>query len=190
MENKQSTVLKNGVPLRRIIIAFFALPIMVLVVIPLVLHTVLPHVLTQELFTFPGQKAAALLLALAGLGLLYTTNLLFIRFGKGTLAPWSPPEKLIIRGPYRFMRQPMISGVILVLLGEFIQLASWAALIWFTIFLMVNLIYIPLVEEKALSKRFGQSYERYRESVPGWIPRLTPWEDTEEQARQSAQVTK
>ena len=115
--------------------------------------------------------------------MLYTTNLLFIRFGKGTLAPWSPPEKLIIRGPYRFMRQPMISGVILVLMGEFIILASWAALIWFSVFLMTNLIYIPLVEEKALSKRFGKAYQRYREAVPGWIPRLTLWDDAEEQAK-------
>jgi protein-S-isoprenylcysteine O-methyltransferase Ste14 len=180
MKKKQMAMMKKDVPLRRIIIAFFALPFMVLVVSPLTLHNILPDALVQVMYVFPGQQAAALLLAVTGLGLLYTTNLLFIRFGKGTLAPWSPPEKLIIRGPYRFMRQPMISGVILVLMSEFIFLASWAALIWFSVFLMTNLIYIPLIEEKALFNRFGQAYQRYREAVPGWIPRLTPWDDAEE----------
>jgi protein-S-isoprenylcysteine O-methyltransferase Ste14 len=186
MKKKQMTMIKKDVPLRRIIIAFFALLFMVLVVIPVTLHNILPDALVQAMFVFPGQQAAAFLLDVTGLGLLYSTNLLFIRFGKGTLAPWSPPEKLIIRGPYRFLRQPMISGVILVLMGEFIFLASWAALMWFTLFLLTNLINIPLIEEKALSNRFGKTYQRYREAVPGWFPRLTPWDDADEQAKTNA----
>jgi len=109
--------------------------------------------------------------------MLYATNVLFVRYGKGTLAPWSPPEKLVIRGPYRYMRQPMIFGVFLVLLGEAVWLTSWVSIGWLITFVTANLIYIPLIEEKALLMRFGESYEKYRQNVRSWIPRLAPWND-------------
>ena len=165
------------VPLYRVLVAFFVLPVTVLVVIPIGLHTILPAGCTRTLIHFRMQQVFAVLLAVIGLGMLYATNVLFLRYGKGTLAPWSPPEKLVIRGPYRYMRQPMIFGVFMVLLGEAVWLASWASIGWFITFVIANLIYIPLIEEKALQMRFGESYEKYRQNVRSWIPRRKPWSD-------------
>ena len=165
----------NRIPLIRVVIAVLVLPVVVIVVIPLILHTILPPVLTLSLFVFPGQILAAIAVGLIGFALLYSTNLLFVREGRGTLAPWSAPEVLVTRDLYQYIRHPMISGVLLVLLSETIYLASWASVIWFVIFLVTNLIYLPLLEEKVLAERFGEVYQRYRERTPAWIPRLCPW---------------
>jgi len=157
-------------------IAFILLPFMVLIVLPTLSHLWLPAQFTQRFFSFTGQGLIAIIISLMGMVLLYTTNSLFVQFGKGTLAPWSPPEKLVIRGPYRYIRQLMISGVILVLAGEFLFLASWGALAWLLVFTVANMVYIPLFEEKALLKRFGGKYVRYQKNVRSWIPRLHAWD--------------
>ena len=146
---------KNNIPLHRILLAFIVLPVTVTVFIPILLHTCMSPLLTGPLFHFPGQVIVAVVLALVGITLLYSTNLLFAKEGRGTLAPWAAPEKLVIKGPYRYMRQPMIAGVMLILTGELFYLASWASLIWFFLFVIANLIYIPLLEEKKLEQRFG-----------------------------------
>lgn len=116
-------------------------------------------------------------IALIGLGfiLLVNTVSLFASQGGGTLAPWDPTQKLVVRGVYRYVRNPMISGVLSILLGEAICLGSIPLLYWFILFLMLNLVYMPLVEEPGLERRFGEEYARYRRNVPGWIPRLRPW---------------
>jgi protein-S-isoprenylcysteine O-methyltransferase Ste14 len=110
-----------------------------------------------------------------GLVLMIATIRLFVTVGKGTLAPWEPPQKLVVRGVYRYVRNPMISGVGLVLLGESVLTASLPLCGWFLVFLAVNSVYIPLSEEPGLVKRFGEEYLNYKQNVPRWIPRLTPW---------------
>ncbi len=101
---------------------------------------------------------------------------LFMTFGEGTPAPWEPPQKLVIRGPYRYIRNPMITGVILILLGESILFNSWLVFLWTLVFIVGNMIYFPYVEEKGLVARFGDAYREYREQVPRWIPRLAKWD--------------
>ncbi len=113
-----------------------------------------------------------------GLSLLVTTIRMFFQIGRGTLAPWNPTERLVVVGVYRHVRNPMITGVFCILLGEAVFFGSVPLLVWFAIFVVVNLIYIPLFEEPGLERRFGGDYTRYRENVPRWIPRLTPWEPT------------
>ncbi len=115
--------------------------------------------------------ASALLLA-GGLALFIATVRLFATRGRGTLAPWDPPERLVIAGPYRYLRHPMISGVALVLAGEALVFGSAAIAYWLAGFVAVNAVYLPLVEEPALVRRFGADYERYMEEVPRWLPRL------------------
>ena len=169
-------MLKNKrVPLVHIMIAVLALPLMVIVVIPLILHSILPPQLTMSLFKFRGQLFITITIGLIGFALLYSTNRLFVRQGRGTLAPWLAPEELVTQGPYKHMRHPMISGVLFILLSEIFYLASWASVIWFIFFLIANLVYIPLLEEKILAERFGREYQRYRERTPGWVPRLSSW---------------
>lgn len=110
-----------------------------------------------------------------GLALVVWTVALFATTGRGTLAPWDPTSRLVVRGPYRHVRNPMISGVACVLAGEAALLGSVPLLILFAAFVAVNAVYFPLVEEPGLRRRFGEDYDVYRAHVPRWVPRLRPW---------------
>jgi len=121
-------------------------------------------------------QAAGLLLLAFGLFLFTSSLRRFATEGEGTLAPWDPPRRLVARGPYRYVRNPMISGVLFVLFGEALILVSQPHLMWALIFLGMNIVVIPLVEEPGLRRRFGASYVEYCRHVPRLIPRLHPWE--------------
>lgn len=119
--------------------------------------------------------AVGAVLVMAGLLLVVQTVSLFVRLGKGSLAPWDPTVRLVVRGPYRHVRNPMISGVFAILLGEALGLGSLRLLSWALAFACLNAVYIPLAEEPGLDKRFGRNYANYRRNVPRWIPRRRPW---------------
>ncbi|HSK16567.1 MAG TPA: isoprenylcysteine carboxylmethyltransferase family protein [Gaiellaceae bacterium] len=116
-----------------------------------------------------------LALMAAGAVFVVWTVRLFARRGRGTLAPWDPTSRLVVEGPYRHVRNPMISGVGLVLAGEAVLLGSPPLALWPAGFALVNAVYMPLVEEPGLARRFGAEYETYRANVPRWLPRLRPW---------------
>ncbi len=99
----------------------------------------------------------------------------FASDGKGTLAPWDPPTSFVATGPYRYVRNPMISGVLLMLLAEGLILNSVPHLSWFAAFFVLNSIQIPFWEERVLGLRFGESYETYCKNVRRFVPRFTPW---------------
>ena len=101
------------------------------------------------------------------------TNNLFHVIGKGTLAPWNPPKLLVIIGPYKYIRNPMIGAVLLILLGEVTITGSVILFSWFVVFLITNVIYFIYSEEPALVKRFGSDYKKYKEAVPMFIPKFT-----------------
>jgi len=121
---------------------------------------------------------SGIVLALCGVAMIAWTVSLFAGIGRGTLAPWEPPKHLVVRGPYRHVRNPMISGVLAALLGEAIFFQSWPLAAWFLVFFAGNAIYFPLVEEPGLQRRFGEEYTLYRRYVPRWVPRLRPWDLT------------
>ena len=110
-----------------------------------------------------------------GLALMIATNRLFATIGQGTLAPWNPTAHLVVEGIYCHVRNPMITGVFAILLGESLLAASRPLFFWFLIFVTINMTFIPLFEEPDLCKRFGADYDEYRRHVPRWIPRLKPW---------------
>ena len=118
--------------------------------------------------------AGAALIA-TGLALMHRTISLFARAGEGTLAPWDPTRRLVVRGPYGYVRNPMITGVLCILLGETALFGSIGILVWAVLFVAINAVWFPLVEEPGLRQRFGEEYETYRRQVPRWIPRRTPW---------------
>jgi protein-S-isoprenylcysteine O-methyltransferase Ste14 len=111
-----------------------------------------------------------------GLVVMTATIRLFATVGKGTLAPWEPPQRLVVRGVYRHVRNPMMSGALFVLLGEAVLAASLLLSCWFAFALVVYAIYIPLSEEPGLVECFGEEYLIYKRNVPRWIPRWKPWE--------------
>jgi protein-S-isoprenylcysteine O-methyltransferase Ste14 len=117
----------------------------------------------------------------AGLVLVVATVRMFASIGRGTLAPWDPPRRLVVSGVYRYVRNPMISGVLIVLVGEGLALRAADVLAWAAVFFAINATYIPLLEEPGLARRFGDAYDEYARHVPRWIPRRTPWpRETEE----------
>lgn len=153
------------------------LPFAVAVIVPALLQRDSPASLYPEART---REAAAMLTlgavcAALGLALFVTSLRRFATEGEGTLAPWDPPRRLVVRGPYRYVRNPMISGVLFVLVAESLLLDSRPLLVWAAIFLAANLAVIPLVEEPGLRKRFGAAYVEYCAHVPRFIPRIRPW---------------
>ncbi len=156
------------------------LPISVLVAIPVVVLWLTDGTANSWQLARPDNAWmwVALAVIAAGLGLMGWTMSLFVRIGEGTHAPWEPTRNLVAVGPYRHVRNPMISGVIAVLLGEALLFGSLPVLGWAVIFAAANALYIPLVEEPGLEQRFGEDFRRYKANVPPWLPRITPWKDT------------
>jgi protein-S-isoprenylcysteine O-methyltransferase Ste14 len=100
---------------------------------------------------------------------------LFARVGEGTLAPWDPTQKIVAVGPYRHVRNPMITGVATMLLGEALFFGSVAIGVWLLTFVTINHVYFISSEEPGLEQRFGESYRVYKANVPRWLPRVTAW---------------
>lgn len=92
--------------------------------------------------------------------------------GKGTPAPIDPPKELVVRGLYRYVRNPMYVGVGSVLFGEAVLFQSLALLAYLAVALICVFLFVVFYEEPVLTRKFGDSYRRYRETVPRWIPRI------------------
>jgi protein-S-isoprenylcysteine O-methyltransferase Ste14 len=98
----------------------------------------------------------------------------FVVVGWGTPAPFDPPRRLVVKGPYRHVRNPMYLGAGLALAGaalfyETLVLAAYAGA-----FLVVVHLFVVLYEEPALHQGFGHAYEDYRRTVRRWWPRIVP----------------
>jgi len=158
-------------------LSIIALPFNVTIIIPAILLFFFSFHMAWG-FAFPYHF---LLMIISGvtfiLGLVIVISAIrqLIQRGKGTLAPWDPPKKLVVSGVYRYTRNPMISGVAIILLGESILFGSWLLLIWFILFSTVNYIYFIVGEEPLLEEKFGADYREYKKNVPRLLPRRTPW---------------
>ncbi len=150
----------------------FILPVIVLILVPWAIHTWLePLSFMNGYTTFTG-----LLFLLAGMTMLAWTNVLFVVYGDGTLAPWDKTKKLGVLGPYRYVRNPMILGVVTTLLGETLVFGSFYLFAWSITFWLINHLYLSLHEEHELTNRFGEAYTRYKAIVPRWLPLSSPVE--------------
>jgi protein-S-isoprenylcysteine O-methyltransferase Ste14 len=125
-------------------------------------------------------RLLGLFLIFVGATLLFICIRMFSRIGEGTLAPWAPPKKLVVEGLYRYTRSPMILGVIIVGFGESMFFSSLALLLLFLFFWALNHIYFIVSEEPGLLVRFGHDFQIYKDNVPRWVPRRTPWYPTTE----------
>jgi len=115
------------------------------------------------------------MLVASGFALWAWTVRLFARIGQGTLAAWDATRHLVVAGPYAYVRNPMITAVLAVLLGEAALFGSPWLLIWSAAFFAINCMYFLMYEEPGLERRFGDEYRLYKRNVPRWIPRRTPW---------------
>jgi protein-S-isoprenylcysteine O-methyltransferase Ste14 len=160
----------------RHLIAVVVLPFTVTVVIPIWIGR------QNQTALAIGGSAAHVAVQLVGVVMLTIGLLLFdaslrhfVSQGRGTLAPWDPPRLLVVAGPYRYVRNPMISGVLFIVSGEALVLMSRPHALWALFFLCLNLVYIPILEEPMLERRFGAAYREYLKHVPRFLPRLRPW---------------
>jgi len=101
--------------------------------------------------------------------------------GKGTPAPIDPPRALVIKGPYRWTRNPMYVAVLAVILGEALFFHSSALLIYAALLIALFHLFIISYEEPTLERMFGLAYTQYREAVPRWFPF---WPTRETRSRQ------
>lgn len=155
----------------RHLLAVLLLPFTVTVLVPWWLLTASAGSdVRSALLGFAGAVVFAL-----GFALFVWCVSLFARVGEGTLAPWDPTQKIVAVGPYRHVRNPMITGVATMLLGEALYFGSVAIGVWLLIFVTISHLYFISSEEPGLEQRFGESYRIYKANVPRWLPRVTAW---------------
>jgi protein-S-isoprenylcysteine O-methyltransferase Ste14 len=103
----------------------------------------------------------------------------FARFaleGLGTPAPVAPPEKLVVTGLYRHVRNPMYVSVVAVILGQALLFGDWRLILYGVLFWLTCHAYVVFYEEPTLRRSFGAQYETFRANVPRWVPRFSPWQ--------------
>lgn len=121
---------------------------------------------------FGGYQWIGITLAVVGaLGLLWC-GWNFATRGLGTPAPFDPPRKLVVQGPYRWVRNPMYVSVATALLGESLFFRSPALMRYLVYCWAVIHLFVWLYEEPTLRGKFGAEYEAYCQRVWRWIPRL------------------
>jgi protein-S-isoprenylcysteine O-methyltransferase Ste14 len=121
------------------------------------------------------QRLLAAALIAAGTVPLFDSIARFVRVGRGTLMPVVPTERLVVNGLYRFVRNPMYVGVLTALAGEALLFAQWSMAAYWAVAAVWAHLFVVFYEEKALARRYGEEYRQFREHVPRWLPRLTPW---------------
>ena len=150
--------------LLRALIAFLALPGVVAFLVPVLIAS-------RFVLHFSILGAASFIL---GVTILLWCTVSFYVSGKGTLAPWSPPRHLVKVGLYRFSRNPMYVGVLLILLGWSLLFRS-PVLGWYAMAIAIVFhVRVVLGEEPWLARTYGAEWQAYSGAVPRWLIRL-PW---------------
>jgi protein-S-isoprenylcysteine O-methyltransferase Ste14 len=134
---------------------------------------------TVGVHAYDGPRPAGWLVVAAGAVIALPAIGLFAWRGLGTPAVFDPPRRLVVSGPYRFVRNPMYTGMALVLLGEalvFPHLTN-AMLLTLALFILAVTLFVAAYEEPVLRAKFGADYEAYCRHVRRWIPRLRPFDN-------------
>ena len=149
---------------------------------PAILLVYLPWWLTR--FRIPADEPRwqlAIAGALIGVGIapMLESAARFVRVGKGALVPTTATEHLVVSGAYRYMRNPMYAGAVISLAGESIMLRNSGVGAELVLAMIGFHLFVCLYEEPTLKKRYSQEYAEYERNVPRWLPRLTPWDDSQ-----------
>ncbi len=154
-------------PAIKTVIFTFLVPGSATVFIPL---GILPKNSLQQLSDLDLLHAAAFFPMLMGLLIFLRCAFDFVFAGRGTPAPIDPPKELVVRGLYRYVRNPMYVGIILILIGEAWLFGSWVMAVYAASFLTIFNLFVLFYEEPVLEKKFGESYRRYCATTSRWIP--------------------
>lgn len=119
---------------------------------------------------YNGPQIAGIVVGAVGVGLMFSCVFTFIRLGRGTPAPFDAPRRLVIRGPYRVVRNPMYIGAATVLAGVAIFFESPEIVIYAALFLLFFHLFVVFYEEPRLRRRFGPDYVAYCHRVGRWWP--------------------
>lgn len=107
----------------------------------------------------------------AGLPVFVDFLVRFVREGRGTPAPVAPPRRLVVRGAFRWSRNPGYLAVLALVAGQALLLGSWPVLAWAAVLAVGFHLFVVLHEEPGLRRRFGAAYEDYCRAVPRWLGR-------------------
>ena len=148
-----------------------------LVVAPGVVGVLFPWLLTgwdAESFPWP-LRVVGIGLIVAGAAALLEAFGRFVVEGLGTPAPVAPPDRLVVGGLYRYVRNPMYLAVAAVIVGQALLLGRPVLLLYAAAFGACVVAFVRWYEEPTLLREFAEEYETYRRAVPAWLPRRTPW---------------
>lgn len=159
---------RNGNLIFRAVRAFLVLPGIMAGILPALLLLIPYRPMARSgWFTVP---------IVVGIWIIISAAIEFYRRGQGTLAPWDPPKQLVVEGMYRFHRNPMYVGVMFILFGwAGLTGSGWLLLYALGMWLAFHLR-IVFYEERQLQRLFPKDWEDYRQHVPRWLVRLTPYE--------------
>jgi protein-S-isoprenylcysteine O-methyltransferase Ste14 len=147
-------------------------------VAPGVMGGVVPWLLTAGYSdpAAPVSVTLGLVLVVVGVTVLVACFVQFVREGRGTPAPVAPTQELVVGGIYRWVRNPMYLAVGAIILGQAVAFGSGAVVTWLAVFAVAVVSFVLGYEQPTLQATYGESYDEYRRHVPGWYPRLTPWQ--------------
>ncbi len=116
-------------------------------------------------------QSAGMFVGASGALLALACILTFVVVGKGTPAPFDPPRRLVVQGPYRFVRNPMYLGAVLALTGAALFYQSIPLAIYAGVFILVAHMFVVLYEEPTLRQSFNADYEAYCRRTGRWRPK-------------------
>jgi protein-S-isoprenylcysteine O-methyltransferase Ste14 len=159
----------------RILNAIFTIVIMVLA-LGLFVYVIPRGIMDWDFHLFPLEIGVFRYIGLApiilGIVMMMGFIWVWILSGTGSILQLDLPKELIVRGSYRFVRNPMYVGFFLILFGEILLFKSSTLLLYLLTFFLFLHMLVVFVEEPMLKHKFGESYEQYCKLVPRWVPRL------------------
>ena len=124
-------------------------------------------------------RVLGVILLVAGLIVLVQAFVRFAVEGFGTPVPVAAPDRLVVGGLYRYVRNPMYVAILAAIVGQALLLGRLGLLLYAAAVWTISAAFVRWYEEPTLTRRFGAEYEAYRRAVPAWWPRLRPWEPSE-----------
>ena len=154
------------------------------VVGPGIVVGLIPWLLTGWLVREPApywapMRVLGVILLVAGLIVLVQAFVRFVVEGFGTPVPVAAPDRLVVGGLYRYVRNPMYVAILAAIVGQALLLGRLGLLLYAAAVWTISAAFVRWYEEPTLTRRFGAEYEAYRRAVPAWWPRLRPWKPSE-----------